>query len=690
MKIFSRKLALGIAGVILGLPGIASAYIGPGAGFAFFTSFSTFFAVGLLAVIVIITWPVRHAYLRVRYGNRKKKKVVILGLDGLDPKIVQKYMEAGHLGNFKKLKEQGAFSNLGTTCPALSPVAWSAFITGAGPGRHNIFDFLAPDRRTYMPQLSSSKITESKKYLSLGKYKLPLGRAKIQGQRRGKPFWKVLGEKGYSSSILRVPISFPPEKFRGRLLGAMCIPDIYGTQGTFTFYTTEKKKAEKIEGGRVIHINKENGKVITAISGPKNSLLKKAPKSSVSLEIEDKGNGTASIRVCNQELTLRPKEYSPWVELTFPMSFGIKVRGICRFMITSLSPHLGLYITPIQIDPEKPAIPISYPANYATYLSLLNGPYATLGLAEDTWALNECVIEKEDFIKQAYLIHREREKMFFHEVSKVKSGVCACVFDITDRIQHMFLRDSTLNSKNNTKKDVILTLYKDMDALLGRLLERIEKKDLLMVISDHGFKTFERGVNLNSWLLANGYMFLKDDKKQSGEWFDGVDWSRTKAYALGLGGIFLNKKGRERNGIVPKKEVPKLCKEIQGKLKGLKDKEKNKVAVINVYLASEIYNGPYVINSPEIIAGFNETYRASWESAKGIANQNIFQENTKNWGGDHCIDPSLVPGVFFSNRKLKSRKPHIMDIGPTVLKEFGVKVPSFMEGKPLELVMEGK
>jgi len=707
MDIFSAVLC-----ILLFSPRLALAYIGPGAGFAFFTSFSTFFIIIVLAFLIVVTWPIRYLYLKLRYGARKNKRVIILGLDGLDPELATAFMEEGHLKNFQKLRDKGSFSELRTTCPALSPVAWSAFITGAGPGRHNIFDFLAPDRNSYMPVLSSSKIRDTQKRLHIGKYALPLGKPKIQGLRKGKPFWKVLGEKGYSSSIIRVPITFPPEKFRGRLLSAMCVPDILGTQGTFSFYTTESKKAEKTEGGRVTKVSIENGKIKASIIGPQNSFLKKRTDTSIAFSVVIKEQ-TAILKISNQTIELKVKEYSQWVELEFPMLLNIKVKAICRFLLTSLKPDFGLYVTPIQINPESPALPISYPSSYSLYFSLAQGVYSTLGLAEDTWGLNERVLDEDDFIKQAYLIHNEREKMFFREIDKVKTGVCACVFDITDRIQHMFFKyhagekgkyENVISKhregeepsvphicgEKSKYKNVILKLYQDMDEMLGRVMEATNEEDLLMVISDHGFKSFERGVNLNSWLFANGYLSLKKSEKKSGEWFEDVDWSKTKAYALGLGGIFINKKNRERLGIVSQKESTALCCEIQEKLKGLMDTERNKKAILNVYQARDIYNGPYVENAPEIIVGFNKTYRVSWESAKGVVNDIIIEDNTKNWSGDHCIDPSLVPGVFFSNRRLKTKSPHIMDIGPTVLHEFGVKVPTFMEGKALDLSDEGE
>jgi len=677
--------------LFLAFPGTAAAYIGPGAGFAFFSSFLFLFGSIALAVGLILTWPIRYLYLRVRRGflkSSKDKRIIILGLDGLDPKLVKRFMREGRLKNFQKLQEKGSFSPLGTTASPISPVAWSSFTTGANPGKHNIFDFLTPKK--YMPTLSSTSIQSSEKKLSIGKYRIPLGKSSIKPLRKGVAFWKILGKQGHESSILRVPITFPPEKFHGRVLSAMCTPDLRGSQGTFTFYTTDHEKYSSMEGGKAVHICISNGKIKTSLAGPKNTFLQDSPDVEVAISIKITGEEGASLTVGGKKITLKLKDYSEWVVLDFPMLPGIKTSGICRFLLTSVKPHFNMYVTPIQINPQKPALPISHPFIYSTYLALSIGTFATLGLAEDTWALNERVIDEGDFLKQAYMIHEERERMFMQEVKKLKSGVCACVFDITDRVQHMFFRYETPGHPANKGKDVekykntIPELYKNMDDMLGRLMENIRDDDLLMVVSDHGFKPFVRCVNLNSWLLENNYLYLKEGKEGE-EWFGNVDWSRTKAYSLGLCGIFLNKKGREQTGIVTEDESEKLAREIQGKLSGLRDEEKKETAIRNVYLAKDIYNGPYTENAPELVIGFNIGYRASWESVKGVADNIIIDDNTKSWSGDHCMDPPLVPGVFFANRKLKTKFPHIMDIGPTVLKEFGLSVPSYMDGKALDL-----
>jgi len=349
-----------------------------------------------------------------------------------------------------------------------------------------------------------------------------------------------------------------------------------------------------------------------------------------------------------------------------------------------------MYLTPLNIDPEKPALPISHPFIYSVYLSKLLGDFTTLGEADDTWALNEGIISEDSFIKLAYDNHQESENMLFNAMGKTKKGVVACWFQTTDSIQHMFFRyldkkHPSLACRATDKSDqVIEDLYVKMDDLVGRVIAKLKKNSVLVVMSDHGFKTFCRGVNLNSWLHMNGYLALKDGKKESEEWFKDVDWTQSKAYGLGLGGIYINQKGREFQGIVePGDETSKLKKELSQKLNGLRDEEWNSVSINSVYDKDDIPPGPYKENCPDFIVGYNEGYRVSWDSVTGKVNQTVFEDNTKAWSGDHCIDPRLVPGIFLSNIKTKEKSPSITDLAPTALELFGVSIPAYMDGKPL-------
>jgi predicted AlkP superfamily phosphohydrolase/phosphomutase len=398
----------------------------------------------------------------------------------------------------------------------------------------------------------------------------------------------------------------------------------------------------------------------------------------------------AHVDLNGHALDLVPGGLSDWVTLTFPAAPAIKVSGITRLMITEMDEHFSLYMSPINFDPEKPAMPISHPSYFTTYLAKRVGPFSTLGLAEDTSALNEGVIDDGTFLQQTYDIDRERESMFFASLDRLRRGSLVCVFDATDRIQHMFWRylerdhPAARGREDATHKDAIRKLYEHNDAMVGRVIERLRDGDLLLVISDHGFNSFRRGVNLNSWLHQEGYLVLKPGCDGRAEWLRDVDWTRTRAYCLGLTGMFLNLKGREQQGVVaPGSEARALKREIIEKLNGLRDAERGVVGVREVFDTSALYAGPYLENAPDLLIGYNTGYRTSWDSATGVVDAPVFEDNVKPWSGDHCIDPRLVPGVLFCNRAIESDDPALIDIAPTALKLFGIEPPAYMDGRAL-------
>lgn len=705
--ILARVLfCVGIALVCqLAWPSSAHAYVGPGAGFAVVSSFLTLLLASLQAFLALLTWPLRQIFRawrrRKAYRKARTERVVIIGFDGMDPELAARYMGEGKLPNLAKLREQGTFRNLGTTIPPISPVAWSSFLTGVNPGKHNIYDFLAPDRRRYLPELSSARIRGPKRTLRIGKYAIPLSKPSIKPLRRGKPFWHYLGEAGIFASVIRVPITFPPEKFQGVLLSGMCVPDIQGTQGTFSFHTTKNAQRENASNRVVVPIETKNGFYTSYVPGPPDTLRTDA-KTELRAHFQIKippGKREAELRFDGQRIRLPEGEYSEWVELEFNAAPGVKVSGICRFFLKSAGPDIALYATPVNINPMSPALPISHPMTYSVYLAKLHGLYATLGLAEDTWALNDGYLDDEAFLRQCYLIHDERERMFFDALEKTAKGVCVCVFDITDRVQHMFWRHfrngeasvpvaSSTDAPGGTRKEsspVIEELYQRMDVLVGKAMRNLKDNELLFVVSDHGFKSFERGVNLNTWLHQQGYLSLKEGVP-SGDWFQDVDWTKTRAYALGLNGIYLNLKNREAQGTVePGAEEERLRAELCSRLEGLRDPEDSRIAIRRTFNRSKAFQGPYSENAPDVVVGFADGFRTSWDSAQGKVTGDVFETNTKAWSGDHCIDPDLVPGVLFSNWKIGGEGHSITDVAPTMLELFGLERQPHMDGKPWPL-----
>ena len=681
-------------------------YIGPGAGIALAGSFLAVLIAMATAFMALVTWPVRWSVRRWRgrtaRRRRKVRRVVVLGLDGLDPLLVDEYLESGLLPNLASLRDRGTYARLGTTWPPLSPVAWSSFSTGTNPGKHNIFDFLTRDPASYGPRISSVRIRPPTRHLRWGGYRIPLSKPRVEALRKSKPFWAVLGESGVFSAVLRVPITFPPDQFHGVQLSAMCVPDIRGTQGTFAYFSEngtanhngDTSTAASDLAGEQIKVRREGDVVTAYLPGPPNPLRFDAQQVRVPVRVTRNRGGRIVLQAAGQRIGLNELQFTDWQRLPFRLAPGVRAWGICRFFLRSFTPF-EMYATAVQIDPGKPLMPISHPKVYSIYLAKQQGRFATLGLAEDTWSLSEGLMSEEAFLKAAYDIDEERQQMFFDSLQRVKRGLIACVFDAPDRIQHMFWRFGDEShpargsnvSRIDANRHVIRDMYVRMDKLVGKTISSIDDETALVVMSDHGFKPFRRGVDLNAWLRDHGYLTLNGNAVNSDRsYLADVDWSQTKAYAVGLAGIFINLRGRESQGIVAQgAESQQLVRDLCNGLTGLMDTDnaQSAVAIHEAVPRESVYHGPYVEAAPDIIVGYNVGYRVSWDAAVGKCGPTVFSDNTKAWSGDHCIHPSLVPGVLFSNYKLNAADAQIIDLGPTVLELLGVATPAYMDGKSL-------
>jgi predicted AlkP superfamily phosphohydrolase/phosphomutase len=684
-----RRALLGVLALVALAPA-APAYIGPGAGLALGGAVLVMVGTFLLAIGIVLTWPFKAAVRMVtfrRRGEAKVKRLVVVGFDGFDPKLARRLMDEGRLPHLSALAEEGVFRPLATACPSISPVAWSSFATGVDASRHNIYDFLTRDPCSYHPILSSTDLRSVERTLNLGFAKVPFGhRAIYKLLQKSQPFWKLLGANRVWSTIIRVPITFPPQKFKnGTLLSGMCVPDLKGTQGSFSFYSTKERRTEHT-GGQQFQVRRKGNVIESFLLGPPG---KDGHPLRAAFRVElDDSTRKARFALDGETAEVGFREYTPWMVA----SFG-GVSGIVRFYVRTWEERdVEIYVTPINIDPAKPAMPISHPFVYSVYLAKMHGPYATLGLAEDTWALNERVIDEKAFLEQAWLIFEERKKQLFDALDKTRKGFVTVVFDTSDRVSHMFWRYLEPGHPANRGRDekefahVIPETYQRLDGLVGELREELgsDPDTVLMVISDHGFTDFRRGVNLNSWLHREGYLVLEDGHEVSGDWFARVDWKRTKAFTLGLTGIFLNRVGRERDGIVrPGPELEALCTELKQKLEALRDPADGKRVIREIFVTPRVHDGPYADMAPELLVGYESGYRHSWDCAVGAVSKEVFTDNVKAWSGDHCVDPRLVPGVFFCNRTIAVEEPALVDLAPTALDLFGVEIPGYMQGRPL-------
>lgn len=627
-------------------------------------------------------------------ANVSDKKVVVLGFDGMDPQILTQLMDQGRLPNLQKLRTIGDYRPLGTSVPPQSPVAWSNFITGMNPGGHGIFDFIHRDPATMLPYLSTSEIKGSEKTISIGDWVLPLASGKAKLLRKGRAFWEILEEKQIPTIVFRVPANFPPVETKARTFSGMGTPDILGTYGTFSYYTNDPPaNRNDISGGVVYDVRVAGNQVESYLIGPPNSFRKGTPDTKVPFTVWiDPQKPVAKIEVQGHEILLNEGEWSAWLPIEFELIPHLQaVGGICRFYLKQLRPTFRLYVTPFNIDPAHPALPISTPEGYAHELYEEIGYFYTAGIPEDTKALSWGVFDYEDFIQQANTVMRESQELFDYELSRFKEGMLFFYFSSIDPNLHMLWRttDPKHPAYNPVEAErfggVIYQIYETMDRAVGKTLEKIDSQTTLVVMSDHGFAPFYRSFNLNTWLKDNGYIkFVSSAKPEDVRYFNKVDWSRTVAYGVGLNGLYINLRSRERDGNVPKgKKRSELLSEIAEKLLALRDPQNGKPVIEKVYRAEEIYSGFYVDDAPDLLIGYSSGYRASWETTLGNFPQEWLVDNLDPWSGDHCIAAELVPGVVLSNKKINRENPYLYDLAPTILAEFGIQKEEQMVGAPI-------
>jgi predicted AlkP superfamily phosphohydrolase/phosphomutase len=354
-----------------------------------------------------------------------------------------------------------------------------------------------------------------------------------------------------------------------------------------------------------------------------------------------------------------------------------------------MSPVFELYASPVNFDPEGPLFPISSPPEYAKELTQALGTFYTTGMVEDHGGLNNGRFDEAAYMKQCEDVLREREDMMLYELNRLNEGLFFCLFDTPDRVQHMFWRGGETSNRDKATAEmqrVIEDHYRACDAVVGKAMAYADDETLFIVLSDHGMNSFERGVHLNTWLHGAGLLAFRNGDKpgeEGGDFFHNVDWDRTKAYAVGLGGIYLNLKGREEKGVVGQDEVESLKSTIAKGLTGLIDPVTEKIAISRVVTREQVYSGPFAHESPDLMVNFAEGFRVSWATSLGGAPEGHFEDNVKHWCGDHIIDPSLVPGVLFMNKPFNDEKASLMDMAPTILDALGMPKGEVMEGESL-------
>jgi len=616
--------------------------------------------------------------------------VVILGIDGMDPDLLRTFVDRGLMPNFERFIAEGSFSPLGTSIPPQSPVAWSNFITGMDPGGHGIFDFIHRDPETYLPVFSVAEITEPEKTLELGDWVIPMSKGQTLLLRKGVAFWQILDEHEVPYIIFRVPANFPPTESEQKTISGMGTPDLLGTYGIFSWYTDDPFwEGTEPSGGEVYMVDTANDVVNAHIFGPVNSLHKDRPVMEIPFTVVlDRENDTARFIVDGEDFILQPGEWSDWIPLRFPVMGWFKsLGGIVRFHLRSISPNFELYATPINIDPSSPALPISTPPGYSKEVARRIGKFYTQGMPEDTKALAAGALTDAEFVGQTKNVMAERWRMLDAVLEDFDEGVLFFYVSTIDQSCHALWRNvdpaHPAHTEDLSFEDRFEELYVEMDRMLETVRNRIPEDAVIIVMSDHGFAPYYNKFNINTWLYENEYLnLIRPEQLGQHSLLGNVFWRRTRAYGVGINGMYVNVLGREQRGIVRAgDEYDRLLDEISAKLLEYRDPETGEQVITTVYKTSEIYHGPEAKDAPDLVIGYNRGYRGSDESALGTLSHSVVTPNLGTWTGDHCMDHNLVPGILLSNRPIVLDDPDLKDLPVTILNFYGIAPHEQMRGR---------
>jgi predicted AlkP superfamily phosphohydrolase/phosphomutase len=621
-------------------------------------------------------------------------RLIVLGFDGVDPRWLEAWAEQGKLPALKRLMSQHAgraYHRFGSTNPPQSPVAWTTFATGTLPGEHGIFDFIGRTLNS-----SPSGLPVSLKVATTAFEVQPAGPPVARNLRTGAPFWQTLANQGVPAVALNVPYSFPPDPMRdGRMLSGLGVPDLRETNSTFTYAgseVTDDQVRRPPGGGVMVKLAMQGAIGRFALEGPS---IPDDPASRMSIPVEVRSGSPANgmtVLLAGRTYPLALQQWSDLIEVEFARD-STRIKGVLRLLALEAGPRTRLFVSPISFHPRAPYAPISHPRGFAGELADdLGHLYKTVGWDHDTSALNAEVLDDGAFLQDMDAIEQDRKRMLLARLARADWRLLIWVSTAPDRAAHMFYRlidpehpryDAALAQRFG---DAIQREYQRMDATVAEVLGKLRDDDTLLVLSDHGFHNFRRGLHVNQWLRSQGLLALKDGQKfASREFLIDVDWSKTKAYAVGTGQVYLNLQGRERDGVVPRAEAGAVLQQIQRGLLALRDKQRgNAVVVKNAYAASDVFKGGRSGDAPDLQIAFAENYRTSWETILGGVPKELFADNDKKWSGDHASsDVGETPGILLSNRPITKTDPGIVDVAPTAHAFFEKALPAHYAGKSL-------
>jgi predicted AlkP superfamily phosphohydrolase/phosphomutase len=563
-------------------------------------------------------------------------KTIIIGLDAFDPTIFEKLHSEGKTPHLSHFVKSGGYSRFSVSNPPQSEVSWTSIATGLNPGGHGIFDFVHRNPSSYAQIVS---LLPTKKNI--------IGRQFVPPHRAHTVFDAAV-EDGYPGVSLWWPATFP-----ARLaspvwsIPGLGTPDIFGRLGVGIIYSMDGIAEHDVKTRTAPLSMVHKGRYIGELEGPTQMTITGVKKAGLNFELRKIDEKSARLTIDKQSIDLSNGNWSPHIELTFKVGFGVSVKAVTRVVMNRITPYPTLYFLPLQIHPLRAPWAYGTPKQLVKDVWNKSGPYLTLGWPQDTTGLEEGFISDNQFLSICDQICDHRERTLLRMLDSYQEGVFACIFDSLDRIQHMFLRD---------RVDIVESWYVKLDSLLGRIKTKISSRSggeeiRLIIVSDHGFGEFNYKVNLNKWLINRGYLHSENSSERGK--LNSVIWEKSKAYAIGLNSMYLNISGREGKGSVPVEEKEEVIQSIKHDLSRWKGPDGRQV-VRNTALGTGVFKGPFTNYGPDIVVGYNTGYRASAMTGLGDWDRDEIIPNRDHWGADHCFDPETVPGVIFSSHGLNA------------------------------------
>jgi predicted AlkP superfamily phosphohydrolase/phosphomutase len=628
-------------------------------------------------------------------------RVVILGFDGVEPTIIDALMEAGEVPALSKLKEQGTYKRLKSSNPPQSPTAWSSFITCKNPGHHGIYDFLRRDPARYGPEVGFG-LVKRPELAADGALAKP---ADYENNRHGDSFWNVANRQGARCKILSVPFAYRADELdHGCQLCGLDVKDLRDSTSTFFLmsdsFTAEQLKG-RLSGGMRLPLEFQDDTATVTIPGVRDLTQRRTQYIEVPLKVvaDREAHRVAIDLPSGEKISLAENTWSEWIEWQFQVTDKFTVHGISRIHVLEAGEQVRMYMTCLQYHPKHPYVRFSTPEEYSGELADRYGLYKTIGWIYDTHALRQDALTEDLFLDDVDKTMAWRETLTLDEIDRGKFNLLLSAWTATDRVAHLFWRFRDPKHPAYTKEGAakygraVEDTYIKMDEIVGKAMDKLEPDDLLIVMSDHGFHSFRMGFNINTWLIRNGYLAVEGQDDPSTAYNDkaflrGYDWSKTKAYSLGLGSVYLNIKGREGKGTVEAADAPALRQEIKEKLLTVTDPDTGDRVLRAVYTREEAYQGGSDADTPDLELGYNEGYQSTKSAAKGAAPKDLFEPNTDKWSGEHAAsDVDFTPGIFFCNRPVDG-DPSLIDLGVTALEFLELEVPEDFEGKGLGMTAQ--